>query len=288
MPRDPDDTLLPVKDPGAVNIPLYAVDAGGLDVAPLPRGRVVGEAIILGERFDPAFVARIKKAPPSPAPDGAFGFVAPYGVIVLFEAGPLVRAHVLTTLAAHVVGAVDIDETEGLVLEQGPGPLTVHNGQAQVERLTLAHCDVAATALAQSVALAHREAAIVELLQTAESWATGLADGGRVVGTDRALIKSIGGTLKNRFRFLRDVELDEKPDVVWDRPDLDRLYAGLRQEYELSERHATFNRKMALLDDTARMLVELSANRRSLRLEWLIVALIAVEVFIMLSEWIKS
>jgi len=76
------------------------------------------------------------------------------------------------------------------------------------------------------------------------------------------------------------VAVAEKPDVVWDRPDLERLYARLQDEYELEERAETLARKLAVISDTAEVLTDIIDTRRSLRLEIIIVVLIAVELVI--------
>jgi uncharacterized Rmd1/YagE family protein len=76
------------------------------------------------------------------------------------------------------------------------------------------------------------------------------------------------------------VAVAEKPDVVWDRPDLERLYARLQDEYELEERAETLARKLAVISKTAELLTDMIDTRRSLRLEIAIVILIAVELIV--------
>ncbi len=74
--------------------------------------------------------------------------------------------------------------------------------------------------------------------------------------------------------------ITEKPDALWDRPDLERLYARLEDEYELRERVEALNRKLAVISETANTLADIIDTQRSLRLELIIVALIAFEVVI--------
>ena len=76
------------------------------------------------------------------------------------------------------------------------------------------------------------------------------------------------------------VAVAEKPDVVWDRADLDRLYARLEDEYELKERAEVLSRKLAVIAETAEVLTDIIDTKRSLRLEIIIVVLIAVELVI--------
>jgi uncharacterized Rmd1/YagE family protein len=74
------------------------------------------------------------------------------------------------------------------------------------------------------------------------------------------------------------VAVEDKPDVLWDRSDLERLYARLEDEYELKERANTLSRKIDVVQDTARALTDLIDQQRSLRLEQIIVLLILFEV----------
>jgi uncharacterized Rmd1/YagE family protein len=80
------------------------------------------------------------------------------------------------------------------------------------------------------------------------------------------------------------VAVGEKPDLLWDRPDLERLYARLETEYELDERAEVLNRKLGLIGQTARLMTDLIDTERSLRLEWAIVILIVAEIGLTLYQ----
>jgi len=84
------------------------------------------------------------------------------------------------------------------------------------------------------------------------------------------------------------VAITEKPDALWDRPDLERLYARLEDEYELQERVDTLNRKLAVISETATTLADIIDTQRSLRLELIIVALIALEIVITFYQILAS
>ena len=80
------------------------------------------------------------------------------------------------------------------------------------------------------------------------------------------------------------VEVEEKPDTVWDRPDLDRLWVRLSEDYELRERHNALGRKLTLLNESASTLLDVLQNNRTLRVEWYIVLLIVFEIGLTLFE----
>lgn len=74
------------------------------------------------------------------------------------------------------------------------------------------------------------------------------------------------------------VAVAEKPDVLWERPDLERFYARLEDEYELKERADLLTRKLTVISDTGQALADIIDTERSLRLERIIIALILLEV----------
>jgi uncharacterized Rmd1/YagE family protein len=80
------------------------------------------------------------------------------------------------------------------------------------------------------------------------------------------------------------VEVSDKPDILWDKPQLERLYARLEDEYELKERAESLNRKLAVVAETAQVLTDIIDTRRSLRLEVIIVFLILFEVLITIYQ----
>ena len=82
------------------------------------------------------------------------------------------------------------------------------------------------------------------------------------------------------------VAVEEKPDVLWDRPDLERLYARLEDEYELKERAETLKRKLDVVAETARALTDIIDADRATRLETTVVILIVTEILLTLGQMI--
>jgi uncharacterized Rmd1/YagE family protein len=103
-------------------------------------------------------------------------------------------------------------------------------------------------------------------------------------GGRTAILKQIGNALSVRHRVSGPVEVSDKPDILWDKPQLERLYARLEDEYELKERAESLNRKLAVVAETAQVLTDIIDTRRSLRLEVIIVFLILFEVLITIYQ----
>ena len=124
------------------------------------------------------------------------------------------------------------------------------------------------------------EREVSAVFELVEPFARELADTGSIAGGRSAILKHIGNTLLVQHRVSGRVAVAEKPDVVWDRYDLERLSVRLQDEYELKERDAALSRKLAVIAETAEVLTDIIDTKRSLRLEMIIVVLIAVELVI--------
>ena len=83
-------------------------------------------------------------------------------------------------------------------------------------------------------------------------------------------------------------EIGDKPELLWEHPELERLYQLLEAEFEVRDRLRAIERKLALAGRTVRTLVDLINARHSLRVEWYIVALIVVEILLTLyAMWLR-
>ena len=94
----------------------------------------------------------------------------------------------------------------------------------------------------------------------------------------KELVKHIGISLLHLHKMVARVEVTEKPELLWDYPELERFYARLEDEFELQERHKAVERKIELISRTAETVLDLLQTQRGLRVEWYIVILIVVEI----------
>ncbi len=139
-----------------------------------------------------------------------------------------------------------------------------------------------------SVVLARHEREVAAVFDKTEPFARELGKSGRIVGGRQAVLQQIGNALSVQHRVTGPVAVSEKPDILWDKPQLERLYARLEDEYELKERAESLNRKLAVIAETAQLLTDIIDTRRSLRLEIIIVLLILFEVLITIYQLASS
>jgi uncharacterized Rmd1/YagE family protein len=109
---------------------------------------------------------------------------------------------------------------------------------------------------------------------------------GRLPWKQADMVQQIGKAIIAEHQLVGTSEIGEKPDLLWDKPDLDRFYSRLEDEYEIRERHLIVERKLTVVSNTARTMLELSQTRRSLHVEYYIVALFLFEIVLSIYEMI--
>jgi uncharacterized Rmd1/YagE family protein len=254
-----------------------------------PR-RVTARALLLGDRIDISGLERddMISATPLAFHAGSAGQVALYrfGVAVFVGLSPLEEDEVVTKLAGRVVGARGQVHDETAVLEISPdsedkippgGPVTLKD-------LSDDRFLCVADALAKSVALGRDEREVNSVLDVIEPFAAEVARSGRPPWKRRPMLRLVGQALLVQHRVAGRIAVEEKPDVLWDRPDLERLYARLEDEYELKERSTMLQRKLDLVVETVRALTDIIDTDRSTRLEATIVLLIVFEVLMSIYQ----
>jgi uncharacterized Rmd1/YagE family protein len=255
---------------------------------PAPN-QITAHALQIGDRINTAgFEGEVLSSTPLAVRVGAGGLAVMfrYGVVVFLGLTAEEEKDFLERLSDRAFGRIAPYEEEWAkvqVSKEAEEPIPV-GGPILVREMSLERLLVVADALAKSVVLGHDEREVSNVFDTIEPFARELATSGKTSRNRTDLLKLMGSALLVQHRVSGRVAVGEKPDVLWDRPDLERLYARLEDEYELSERVETLNRKLAVISDTATTLADIIDTKRSLRLEIIVVVLIAFEIIIAFYE----
>jgi uncharacterized Rmd1/YagE family protein len=253
----------------------------------IPFGiRRKARAILLGDRIDTSGLEQTDVLATAPlafraGKDGVVTLFR-YGVAVLFDLSVLEEDEVIRGLQPRIISPIEPREDETAIIQIAPDKdeQILPGGPIQLRAITPEHMIVIADALSKSVVLARDEREVSSVIEVIEPFARELSEKGRTPGGRRAILRYIGKAMLVQNRVSGRVAVAEKPDVVWDRPDLERLYARLQDEYELKERAEALSRKLSLISDAAEMLTDMIDTQRSLRLEIMIVLLILFEIVI--------
>jgi uncharacterized Rmd1/YagE family protein len=251
--------------------------------------QISAHAVLIGDRINTAGLeGQILSNSPFAMRIGSSGVavVFRYGVVVFIGLSTEEEADFLERLRVRSFGKITPPEEEWAkiqVAKEAEEPIPV-GGPILVREFSLERLLVVSDALAKSVVLGRDEREVTNVFDTIEPFARELANFGKTSRNRTDLLKLMGNALLVQHRLSGRVAVGEKPDVLWDRPDLERLYARLEDEYELSERAETLNRKLAVIADTASTLADIIDTKRSLRLEIIVVFLIAFEIVITFYE----
>ena len=247
------------------------------------NGQIAGRyvhALLTGERL-----AADRSAHPDVISGAPFCFREGAGYVVIFRYGALVliglssaeESQILTRYEQspaieeeRIELSVDPDQEEGIG----------GDGRLHIRALTSAHALATADILAKSIALARYEREIASVLDTIEPVAGTLAASGRIPGTRKAMLKLIGAALLAQHRVSGRIAFAEKPDILWEHPELERFYARLEDEYEIIERGTLLNGKVGVVAAAAETFTDMMDTSRSMRLEIMIVVLILAELVI--------
>jgi uncharacterized Rmd1/YagE family protein len=203
-----------------------------------------------------------------------------YGAVVLFGAASAALDNFVASLMPLVTSALPTPERDDLRLLVRPqaDPQIDLAGDIFLREKKTEHLQVIADVLAKSLVLSHYETRISELFDGIEPLAAMLREKGRAGAGSKELLRHIGDVLRMQQQTVGRVETGEKPELLWDHPELERLYVRLAEEYELRDRDRALDRKLDVISRTVETLLGLVQTRSSLRVEWYIVLLIVAEL----------
>lgn len=256
---------------------------------PFTQTRVTARALFISQRIDLRSLettCRLASAPLMVA-EGSQGcaVIFRYGVVVLYNMSAVEEMKFLTNINSLLFEPNARSESEEVELviadgrNEGIELGTVYLNEFSVERLQLV-----ADVLAKGVVLSKYEASISETFDRIEPLAESLKRHGTGGNQGRELLRYIGDNLLIHAKMIGRAEVADKPELLWEYPQLERLYMHLENEFELEERHQALERKLELISHTVETLLGLLHAQRSLRVEWYIVILIVFEILLTLYE----
>jgi required for meiotic nuclear division protein 1 len=243
-------------------------------------------ALLLGERLDTRALERDRPLGVAPLtveiPGGGVAVLFRYGAVVLFGAATAAMDNFVASLTPLVTAAFRVPERDDarlLVQPEADQPIDLA-GNIILREKTTERLQVVADILAKSLVLSHYETRIAEIFDGIEPLAAVLRKRGRAGARSKELLRHIGDVLLMQQKMVGRVETGEKPQLLWEHPELERLYMRLAEEYELRDRDRALDRKLDVISRTVETLLSLVQTRSSMRVEWYIVLLIIAELLL--------
>lgn len=148
----------------------------------------------------------------------------------------------------------------------------------EVRAISYDSAKIASVLLAQSTALEYYEILIENLLEKTNKFSRRLEEQGKFLEEDEDLIKFIGMCLNTRQEIISNLYIVDSPDEIWENNELEKLFTDLKTILDIDVRYRALEHKIQIIQESVEIIVDLSKSRRSLRLELIIVGLIAFEV----------
>jgi uncharacterized Rmd1/YagE family protein len=256
----------------------------------MDKDEITVRALQLGERIDVKGLERedaFSTIPLAfPTSGGGTAVLFKSGAAVFINMTPIEEEDLIRSLSPRIGSPLEERETEmaRLVVRPDASELVATSGALQIKSADPDRLLLAAEALATSVALAYDERRIATAFENIDKVAQSLQDRRLPKGPKGGLLEQIGQALAIQQRLARRVDLDEKPDVLWDHPELEHFWARLVDEYDLPQRGRAIARQLEVIRETADTITDLMATRTSHRLEWYIIILIAVDIALNLYD----
>ena len=247
---------------------------------------VAVHALLLKERLDTRALERNAPRGVAPLtvdiPGGDVAVLFRYGAVVLFGAATAAMDNFGASLMPLVTAALAVPERDDarlLVRPEAEQPIDLA-GNIVLRDKTTERLQVLADILAKSLVLSHYETRTAEIFDGIEPLASVLREKGRAGARSNELLRHTGDVLLMQQKMVGRVETAEKPELLWQHPELERLYVRLAEEYELRERDRALDRKLDVISRTVETLLGLVQTRNSMRVESYIVLLIVAELLL--------
>ena len=133
--------------------------------------------------------------------------------------------------------------------------------------------------IAQSVALDHYNHISEGLLFEVKGFTRELESRGKLSLRRTSMMKFIGKALSTKNEVTDNVYIFDAPEMVWDDEYLDKLNQGLRKHFDLRIRFSEIEYTLRTISENLDAFREIYNQRENSLLEWIIIALILVEVF---------
>ncbi|KAJ1970272.1 sporulation protein rmd1 [Dimargaris xerosporica] len=211
-------------------------------------------------------------------------FVFDYGVVVLWAMSREEEKrflHELRMFQVEPLEPTDVEVEEFNLYYNPDFPPMIYNDVIRLRhpnnymvKMTISH------AIAQSVKLTLYEELVEDTINDTKHIPQLMAETGRVKMSRTAITKKIGQLFIMRINVNLVSNILDTPEIFWSEPSLQPLYEVVRDYLEITQRTDVMNHRVSVISDLLDMLREHLNGYHGEFLEWIVIILIAIEIFI--------
>lgn len=223
------------------------------------------------------------------------------GTIFLFREGAAVFWNVKDKTMKHVMQVLERHETEPYEVAlvhweneelnyiKAEGQSKLHRGEIKLNSEldlddSILEKFAFSNALCLSVKLAIWEATLDKFIESIQSIPEALKAGKKVKLSHKEVMQKMGELFALRHRINLSSDFLITPDFYWDRANLEELYDKTCQFLSITRRVKVMNEKLQHCMELTDLMRNHLTEKRALRLEWMIVILITIEVMFELGR----
>jgi uncharacterized Rmd1/YagE family protein len=209
-------------------------------------------------------------------------FLLSYGVVVFGNVDEIDQTNFLQMLRAfhqndHLVNGFQEDFKISIKPELD-APVFAYN-ELIVPELDNDVLRITLLQVAQSTALDYYQASAQSLLDETTVLVNQLEEFGSLRISKKKLLKTIGKTLNTKNRIFDNLYILDSPPIVWEKEQVGKINAGLYKTFDLGVRFREIDYLLKMVESNLSLFIDLTNERESHRLEWVIIILILIEVF---------
>lgn len=218
--------------------------------------------------------------------DGQYLYIFNYGVVVFAGYGDVDKSNFIKFLKSYADKIVEGEFKEDLLVEVDPArKLTFNFDSLTLPDLNENVVRVIMLNIAQSVVMEFYETLGNEILEGTKKFTDQLEKYGKIKISRTNLLKFIGKTLNIQNSIFDNLYIFNSPDIVWENEYLERVDRGLIDMFDIRMRFRELDYGLKIVENNLRLFTELSQNRESTRLEWIVILLILFEVLNSILEY---
>ncbi|XP_042333323.1 required for meiotic nuclear division protein 1 homolog isoform X1 [Sceloporus undulatus] len=261
------------------NLCLDLTSCGYVEVTTLPRD--AANVLVIGtensaKEYDPGMIFFFRE-----------------GSVVFWNVEEKTVKNIMQVLEKHEIQPYEIAlvhwENEEINYKRGEGQSKLHRGEILInseldaDEVTLEKFAFS-NALCLSVKLAIWEASVDNFVESIQSIPEILKSRRKVKLSHADVMQKIGELFALRHRINLSSDLLITPDFYWDREHLEQLYDKMCQFLSINRRVKVVNEKLQHCTELTDLMRNHLSEKHALRLEWMIVILITIEVMFELGR----
>ena len=154
-----------------------------------------------------------------------------------------------------------------------------------IRKLDSTNLQIVGAIMAQTVALDYYAVAVERMIDTFMRMNVQVEETGNFKQLDsNKLFKLIASNNTVVTNVISKMGIFEGSDAAWEDSDVWNTWEGLRKDFEIDHRYKDLSLKLEIVKDNTRFFLEMVHNNKSMRVEWIIIYFIGVEIIIGVAE----